>query len=67
MRRPLRLSLALVGLSLAVYAGASLTGGWLGTPPWWEKEALLPMLPIDFNAGQRVPSSALGSGMLTVS
>jgi hypothetical protein len=32
------LSLALAGLALAVYAVASLTGGWLGPPPWWERE-----------------------------
>ena len=30
----LRLLLAAIGLSAAVYAGASLTGGWLGEPPW---------------------------------
>ena len=32
MRRPLRLALA-----AAVYGAASLTGGWLGTPPWYEE------------------------------
>lgn len=34
MRPWFRTSLAVVGLSAAVYACASLTGGWLGTPPW---------------------------------
>ena len=35
MRRPLRIALGIVGLAAAVYGAASLTGGWLGTPPWW--------------------------------
>ena len=26
----------ILGLSAAVCGAASLTGGWLGTPPWWE-------------------------------
>jgi hypothetical protein len=30
------MALALLGLALALYAVASLTGGWLGEPPWWE-------------------------------
>lgn len=33
--KPLRLALVVLGLALAVYGTASLTGGWLGTPPWW--------------------------------
>lgn len=36
MPRPLRLSLVALGLALAIYGTASLTGGWLGTPPWWD-------------------------------
>ena len=24
---------------MAVYGAASLTGGWLGKPPWWERQA----------------------------
>ena len=36
-RRPLRLALAALGFAAAVYGAASLTGGWLGTPPWWEQ------------------------------
>ena len=37
MRRPLRIALAAIGLCAAVYSTASLTGGWLGEPPWWTK------------------------------
>lgn len=33
--RPLRLTLVVLGLALTVYGTASVTGGWLGTPPWW--------------------------------
>ena len=32
----IRLVLFALGLAAAVYGTASLTGGWLGTPPWWE-------------------------------
>lgn len=32
------IALVVVGLSGVVYGAASLTGGWLGTPPWWERE-----------------------------
>ena len=35
--RPIRLVLVPFGLAAAVYAVASLTGGWLGAPPWWER------------------------------
>jgi hypothetical protein len=47
---PLRLTLVAVGLAVVVYGIASLTGGWLGTPPWWEvwpteEDALLPRPP----------------------
>jgi len=31
-----RAAFAVVGLAAIVYGAASLTGGWLGTPPWWE-------------------------------
>jgi len=40
MRRPLRLALVVLGLGLAVYGTASLTSGWLGTPPWWPWRAV---------------------------
>ncbi len=33
--RTLRVALAALGLAAVVYGAASLTGGWLGTPPWW--------------------------------
>jgi len=36
MRRLLRLFFAIVGLVAVLYGVASLTGRWLGTPPWWE-------------------------------
>ena len=36
MNRRLRLALVVIGLALAVYGTASLSGGWLGTPPWWD-------------------------------
>jgi hypothetical protein len=35
VKRWARIALVVVGLTLALYATASLTGGWLGTPPWW--------------------------------
>ncbi|MBL9087618.1 MAG: hypothetical protein JNM10_10780 [Planctomycetia bacterium] len=37
MRVAARVGLVVVGIAMAVYGVASLTGGWLGTPPWWEK------------------------------
>jgi hypothetical protein len=33
--RTLRLALVVVGLAVAVYGVAALTGCWLGEPPWW--------------------------------
>jgi hypothetical protein len=35
VRPALHLSLIALGLASVVYGTASLTGGWLGTPPWW--------------------------------
>ncbi len=35
MRTTVRVGLTLLGAAMAVYGAASLTGGWLGTPPWW--------------------------------
>lgn len=35
---PVRIAATVVGFTLTVYGAASLTGGWLGTPPWWERE-----------------------------
>ncbi len=37
MRRAVRVGLVVLGAAMAVYGTASLTGGWLGTPPWWER------------------------------
>ena len=34
---PLRIAVGVVGFAVAVYGVASLTGEWLGTPPWWEE------------------------------
>ena len=36
MRRGVRIGFVVLGAAMAVYGGASLTGGWLGTPPWQE-------------------------------
>ena len=36
MIRALRFALIVVGLAISVYGVASITGGWLGTPSWWE-------------------------------
>jgi hypothetical protein len=33
--RASRILLATFGLAAALYGAASLTGGWLGEPPWW--------------------------------
>jgi hypothetical protein len=32
--KPLRISLVVLGLAVALYGVASLTGGWLGEPAW---------------------------------
>lgn len=37
MRRSVRVGLAVLGAATTVYGFASLTGRWLGTPPWWER------------------------------
>lgn len=34
MRPAARVGLVVLGTAMAVYGVASLTGGWLGTPPW---------------------------------
>jgi hypothetical protein len=38
VRLAVRLALIVLGLAAVVYGAASLTGGWLGTPSWWERE-----------------------------
>lgn len=40
MPKALRLALGVLGLAVAVYGVASLTGRWLGDPPWWSREVL---------------------------
>jgi hypothetical protein len=40
--KPLRIALVALGLAVAVYGAASLTGGWLGEPPWWTEHPDLP-------------------------
>ena len=42
MTRAVLLAPVVVGLAAAVYGAASLTGGWLGTPPWWERVESIP-------------------------
>ncbi len=37
MNRTARRSLVVVGLAVAFYGRSTLTGGSLGTPPWWER------------------------------
>ncbi len=41
MRPAARIALVVVGLAASVYGVASVTGQWLGTPPWWERAAPL--------------------------
>ena len=41
MNRVARLAAVVLGLAAVVYGTASLTGGWLGTPPWWETKGLI--------------------------
>jgi len=62
----LAIRLAIVGFGLAgvVYGTAALTGGWLGTPPWWttvreqgEPIAWVPMTPA---------AAASGSAIVTI-
>ncbi len=39
MRPPLaRLVVGLIGLAVGMYGLASLTGCWLGKPPWWHRD-----------------------------
>jgi hypothetical protein len=48
-------TVAFVALAAAVYATASLTGGWLGVPPWWEEWVAIPeggALPDGFPKGR---------------
>ena len=38
MHGTIRGAAVVLGAAMAVYGAASLTGEWLGTPPWWEHE-----------------------------
>ena len=53
VRASVRLALVVLGLAVAVYGTASLTGGWLGTPPWWTK--VVPSGLSDWEAGLSGP------------
>src|SRR5207247_1621678 len=33
----MRRAIGVVGVAASVYGAASLAGGWLGEPPWWNK------------------------------
>jgi hypothetical protein len=52
MPRAVRASLLALGLAAAVYGTASLTGGWLGAPPWWWTEYVVdPTAPVFLSPG----------------
>src|SRR5205814_1481769 len=34
-RSRLRVAVGVIGLAVVVYGATTLTGGWLGEPPWW--------------------------------
>jgi hypothetical protein len=38
-----RILVGVIGLGVAIYAGASLSGDWLSTPPWWERRVYAPV------------------------
>lgn len=42
MRRARRIGLVVPGAAMAVYGAASLTGGWLGMPPWQDPPPACP-------------------------
>ena len=49
-RQGIRVCFAALGLAAAIYASASLTGGGLGTPPWWT-HVFPHAVPSTFNSG----------------
>jgi hypothetical protein len=57
-------TVALVALAAAVYATASLSGRWLGEPPWWRREVPW-TLPLDFNDPDIMQLAPCPSGCLT--
>ena len=48
MTRTLRVGLVVLGAAMAVYGAASLTGGWLGTPPWADRVHTTHSLEVEF-------------------
>lgn len=67
MRPAVRIGLVVLGAAMTVYGFASLTGRWLGTPPWWDRgmtdEEVLGkcIAPGDFSA----PSRSTGDSTAT--
>ncbi len=61
MRLPPRIALLALGLVAVVYSAASLTGGWLGTPPWWWTETQASDVTV-FGATQRLGLEELRKG-----
>ena len=55
MRRALRVGLVALGAAMAVCGVASLTGGWLGTPPWADR--VHTVLSHDREPGQPPPEA----------
>ena len=47
MNRAGHVSIVSLGLALALYGTASLTGGWLGTPPWWDRVRRAQLVDLD--------------------
>lgn len=64
MNRPLRLALVVFGLALVVYGMATLTGGWLGTPPWWSRERTRAEIEADNRATIKNFEAAVEAGGL---
>ncbi len=67
-RRPLsvRACLIVVGLAIAGYGVASLTGGWLGEPPWWTSWDPLPFRPIQGREWISGAVVAMGLGIVVL-
>ena len=59
MRRWARAVLGTVGLATIVYGAASLTGAWLGEPPWWTVQAGAPRLVLE-DTDEVMPTFAHG-------
>lgn len=48
MKRAVRVGLVILEAAIAVYGAASLTGGWLGTPPWADRVHTTHSLEVQF-------------------